>query len=116
MRLIKCLIIIQIIHVKFSKGIYNGWIGIILRILNESLVEAISAGMMIMKVEKDTFYFVINGASAMYSISFTKCICTHCSYLTLLHTTISLDTSMFADGQAYVSMSRATSWQNLDIR
>src|SRR4051794_32303201 len=35
--------------------------------------------------------------------------------LTLPHATISLDTSMFADGQAYVAMSRATSWQNLDI-
>jgi ATP-dependent DNA helicase PIF1 len=35
--------------------------------------------------------------------------------LTLPHSTISLDTSMFANGQAYVAMSRATSWQNLDI-
>ncbi len=35
--------------------------------------------------------------------------------LTLPHTTVSLDTSMFACGQAYVAMSRATSWQDLDI-
>ena len=35
--------------------------------------------------------------------------------LTLPHTTVSLDTSMFANGQAYVAMSRATSWHNLDI-
>ena len=51
----------------FSKGIYNGSIGVILRILNESLVEVIfpiSTGMVIMKVEKDTTYFVVNGGSA----------------------------------------------------
>src|ERR1041384_2037182 len=35
--------------------------------------------------------------------------------LTLPHTTVSLDTSMFANGQAYVAMSRATSLHNLDI-
>jgi len=35
--------------------------------------------------------------------------------LTLPHSTILLDTSMFANGQAYVAMSRATSWQILDI-
>ncbi len=35
--------------------------------------------------------------------------------LTLPHFTISLDTSMFANGQAYVAISRATLWQNLDI-
>jgi len=36
--------------------------------------------------------------------------------LTLSHTTISLDEQMFANGQAYVAMSRAKSWQNLEIR
>jgi ATP-dependent DNA helicase PIF1 len=35
--------------------------------------------------------------------------------LTLSHVTISLDSSMFACGQTYVAMSRATSWHNLDI-
>ena len=32
------------------------------------------------------------------------------------HATISLDEQMFANGQAYVAMSRATSWENLEIR
>ena len=36
--------------------------------------------------------------------------------LTLPHATISLDEQMFANGQAYVAMSRATSWQNIEIR
>ena len=36
--------------------------------------------------------------------------------ITLPHATISLDEQMFANGQAYVAMSRATSWENLEIR
>jgi len=106
----------------FSKGIYNGSIGVILRILNESLVEVIfpiSTGMVIMKVEKDTTYFVVNGGSArrtQFPLQNAFSLTVHKTQgLTLPHTTVSLDTSMFACGQAYVAMSRATSWQNLDI-
>src|SRR3954451_24776850 len=106
----------------FSKGIYNGSIGVILRVLNESLVEVvfpISTGMLIMKVEKDTSYFIINGASArrtQFPFQNAFALTVHKTQgLTLPHATISLDTSMFADGQAYIAMSRATSWQNLDI-
>src|SRR5436309_15852541 len=33
-----------------------------------------------------------------------------------LHATVSLDEQMFANGQAYVAMSRAKSWENLEIR
>jgi DNA replication protein DnaC len=106
----------------FSKGIYNGSIGIILKVLNDSLVEVVfpvSTGMVIMKVEKDTAYFVVNGGSArrtQFPLQNAFALTVHKTQgLTLPHTTISLDTSMFADGQAYVAMSRATSWQNLDI-
>jgi ATP-dependent DNA helicase PIF1 len=106
----------------FSKGIYNGSIGVILKILSESLVEVVfptSTGMIIMKIEKDTTYFVINEGSArctQFSLQNAFALIVHKTQgLTLPHTTISLDTSMFANGQAYVAMSRATSWQNLDI-
>jgi len=106
----------------FSKGIYNGSIGVVLRVLNESLVEVvfpISTGMVIMKVEKDTSYFVINGASArrtQFPLQNAFSLTVHKTQgLTLPHTTVSLDASMFACGQTYVAMSRATSWQNLDI-
>jgi len=106
----------------FSKGIYNGSIGVILRVLNESLVEVVfpvSTGMVIMKVEKDTSYFIINGAPArrtQFPLQNAFALTVHKTQgLTLPHATISLDTSMFANGQAYVAMSRATSWQNLDI-
>jgi ATP-dependent exoDNAse (exonuclease V) alpha subunit len=73
-----------------------------------------------MNVEKDTSYFVINGASSARRTQFPLqnafAFTVHKTQgLTLPHATISLDTSMFANGQAYVAMSRATSWQNLDI-
>ncbi|RHZ77143.1 hypothetical protein Glove_185g32 [Diversispora epigaea] len=35
--------------------------------------------------------------------------------LTLPHVTVSLDETIFADGQAYVALSRATSWNKLEI-
>ncbi|GBB84746.1 hypothetical protein RclHR1_11310003 [Rhizophagus clarus] len=105
--LIKCLTSIQIIRVK---------------VLNESLIEVvfpISTGMVIMKVEKDTAYFVINGSSArrtQFSLQNAFSLTVHKTQgLTLPHITVSLDTSMFAYGQTYVTMSRATSWQTLDI-
>ena len=72
-----------------------------------------------MKIEKDTAYFVVNGGSARWTkfpLQNAFALTVHKTQgLTLPHTTISLDTSMFANGQAYVGMNRATSWQNLDI-
>ena len=35
--------------------------------------------------------------------------------LTLPHTTLTIDENMFAPGQIYVAMSRASSWDQLDI-
>src|SRR3989337_2280872 len=85
----------------FSKGIYNGSIGVILRILNDSLVEVVfpvSTGMIIMKVEKDTTYFIVNGASArrtQFPLQNAFALTVHKTQgLTLPHSTISLDTSM----------------------
>ena len=50
----------------FSKGIYNGSIGVILKVLNESLVEVVFP-MVIMKIEKDTAYFIVNGGPARHT-------------------------------------------------
>jgi len=106
----------------FSKEIYNGSTDVILKVLNESLVEVvfpILTGMVIMKVEKDTVHFIVNGDSArhiQFPLQNAFALTVHKTQgLTLPHSTISLDTSMFANGQAYVAMNRATSWQNLDI-
>ena len=97
-------------------------IGVLLRVLNDSLVEValpVSTGMVIMKVEKDTVYFVVNGASArrtQFPLQNAFSLTVHKTQgLTLPHATVSLDASMFACGQTYVAMSKATSWQNLDI-
>ncbi|GBB85070.1 hypothetical protein RclHR1_11640008 [Rhizophagus clarus] len=58
---------VMFLNIKyFFKRVYNGSIGVVLRVLNESLIEvvfSISTGMVIMKVKKDTAYFVINGSS-----------------------------------------------------
>ena len=72
-----------------------------------------------MKVEKYTAYFIVNGDPArrtQFPLQNAFALTVHKTQgLTLPHATILLDTSMFANGQAYVAMSRATSWQNLDI-
>jgi ATP-dependent exoDNAse (exonuclease V) alpha subunit len=110
----------------FSKGIYNRSIGVVLRILNDSLVEVVfptSTGMVVMKIEKDTVthtaYFIVNGGAArctQFPLLNAFGLTIHKTQgLTLPHATVSLDTSMFAHGQSYVAMSRPISWQNLDI-
>jgi len=99
----------------FSKEIYNGSTDVILKVLNESLVEVvfpILTGMVIMKVEKDTVHFIVNGGSArrtQFPLQNAFALTVHKTQgLTLPHSTISLDTSMFANGQAYVAISKAT--------
>jgi ATP-dependent DNA helicase PIF1 len=64
-------------------------------------------------------YFVVNGSSprgTQFPLQDTFSLTVHKTQgLTLPHATISLDTSMFAYDQQYLTMSRATSRQNLDI-
>ena len=96
------------------------WLKVLM--LNESLIEVafpISTGMVIMRVEKDTAYFVVNGSLArctQFLLQNAFALTVHKTQgLTLPHTTVLLDTSMFANGQSYVAMSRVSSWQDLDI-
>ena len=71
-------------------------------------------------VEKITAYFNLNGAPAQrtqFPLQNAFALTVHKTQgLTLPHATVSLDEQMFADGQAYVAMSRATSWQNIEIQ
>ena len=71
-------------------------------------------------VEKITTYFNLNGAPAQrtqFPLQNAFALTVHKTQgLTLPHATISLDEQMFANGQTYVAMSRAKSWQNLEIR
>ena len=106
----------------FSKGIYNGSIGVILRILNESLIEVvfpISAGMVIMKVEKDTAYFVVNGGSArrtQFPLQNAFSLTVHKTQgLTLSKVVNSFDAGMCACGHAYTALSCTRRWKDVDI-
>ncbi|CAG8703810.1 3981_t:CDS:2, partial [Ambispora leptoticha] len=83
----------------FEHEICNGTVGIITKIINTENIEvtfSTSTTLTRIVVQKETSYFNING-------------------LTLPHATVSIDQGIFAPEQAYVAMSRATSWNNLDI-
>ena len=73
-----------------------------------------------MVVEKITTYFNLNGSPAQriqFPLQNAFALTVHKTQgLTLPHATVSLDEQRFANGQAYVAMSHAKSWQNLEIR
>ncbi|CAG8587566.1 2773_t:CDS:2, partial [Diversispora eburnea] len=70
-------------------------------------------------VQKETIYFNIDGKHAsrkQFPLQNAFALTAHkVQGLTLPHVTTSVDETLFAEGQAYVAMSRATSWQNLRI-
>ncbi len=107
----------------FSEELCNGSIGIITKLIDEDHVEVvfpINSGINQIVIEKTTAYFNFNGAPAQrtqFPLQNAFALTVHKTQgLTLSHATVSLDAQMFAVGQAYVAMSRATSWQNLEIR
>jgi PIF1-like helicase/helitron helicase-like protein len=100
----------------------NGSIGVITKLIDEDHIEVVfpvKSGINQIVVEKITAYFNLNGAPArrtQFPLQNAFALTVHKTQgLTLPHATISLDIQMFANGQAYVAMSRATSWQNLQI-
>ena len=107
----------------FNEKLCNGSIGIVTKLIDEHHIEVafpIDSGINQVIVEKITTYFDLNGAPAQrtqFPLQNAFALTVHKTQgLTLPHTTISLDEQMFANGQAYVAMSRATSWQNIEIR
>jgi len=107
----------------FSKELCNGSIGIITKLIDENHIEVVfpvKSGINQIIVEKITAYFNFNGSPAQqtqFPLQNAFALTVHKTQgLTLPHATVSLDEQMFAYGQSYVSMSRATSWQNLEIR
>ena len=106
-----------------DKGLCNGSIGVITKLIDENHIEVafpVKSGINQVIVEKITAYFNLNGAPAQriqFSLQNAFALTVHKTQgITLPHATISLDEQMFANGQAYVAMSRATSWENLEIR
>jgi ATP-dependent exoDNAse (exonuclease V) alpha subunit len=107
----------------FKEELCNGSIGIITKLIDENHIEVvfpINSGMNQIVVEKITAYFNMNGIPAQrtqFPLQNAFALTVHKTQgLTLPHATISLDEQMFANGQTYVAMSCAKSWQNLEIQ
>lgn len=107
----------------FNENLCNGSIGIVTKIIDEKQIVVmfpVNSGINEVTVEKITTYFNLNGAPAQrtqFPLQNAFALTVHKTQgLTLPHATISLDEQMFANGQAYVAMSHAKSWQNLEIR
>ena len=107
----------------FNEKLCNGSIGIVTKLIDNDNVEVtfpIDSGLNQVIVKKITTYFDLNGTPAQrmqFPLQNAFALTVHKTQgLTLPHATVSLDEQMFAKGQAYVAMSRATSWQNIEIR
>jgi hypothetical protein len=70
-------------------------------------------------IKKETIYFMLNCMPAkrtQFPLQNAFALTVHKTQgLTLPHITLSLDETIFAKGQAYVAMSRASSWNKLKI-
>src|SRR3989337_4279949 len=99
-------------HELFNEELSNRSICIITKLIDENHIEvafSINSGINQIIVEKITTYFNFNGAPA-YTTQFPfqnafPLTMHKMQSLTLPHATVSLDTQMFANGQAYVAMS-----------
>ena len=106
----------------FDDEICNGTIGIVTDVIDDTSVEVTfptftSINKVI--VQKETVYFEIDGKRAsrqQFPLQNAFALTAHkVQGLTLPHVTTSVDETVFAEGQVYVAMSRATSWTNLRI-
>ncbi len=106
----------------FNDNICNETIGIITKIINNTEIEIIfptftSINKVIVQIE--TTYFDINGKRALrqqLSLQNAFALTIHkIQGLTLPHVTISINNTIFAEVQVYVTMSCTTSWENLHI-
>src|SRR4051812_11743052 len=109
-------------NTQFKHGLYNGSIGVIMKICDQENVEVafpLTDGIKTFTIQKDTVFFTFNGMPAkrtQFPLQNAFALTVHKTQsVTLPHSTISLDESIFACGQAYVAMSRSPSWDKLDI-
>lgn len=106
----------------FDEEICNGTIGIVTRVVDDSVVEVTFPTFTCINrvmVRKETTYFDIDSKRAsrqQFPLQNAFALTAHkVQGLTLPHVTTSVDETVFAEGQVYVAMSRATSWDNLRI-
>jgi ATP-dependent exoDNAse (exonuclease V) alpha subunit len=106
----------------FEHSICNGTIGVVTKIVDDDNVEVAfptTSNIVKINVQKTTSYFNINGISAsrsQFPVQNAFALTVHKTQgLTLPHSTLTIDENMFAAGQIYVAMSRAPSWNSVDI-
>jgi len=106
----------------FEHNICNGTIGVVTKSIDHDNVEVTfptNENIVKINVQKTTVNFEINGVHAsrhQFPLQNAFALTVHKTQgLTLLHVTLTIDQNMFAPGQIYVAMSRAPSWDSLDI-
>ncbi|MDW3631959.1 MAG: hypothetical protein QOK71_11010 [Nitrososphaeraceae archaeon] len=106
----------------FEHNICNGTVGVITKCVDNDNVEVTfptSENIIKINVQKTTANFEINGIHAsrhQFPLQNAFALTVHKTQgLTLPHATLTIDQNMFAPGQIYVAMSRAPSWNSIDI-
>lgn len=110
-------------NTQFKHGLYNGSMGVVMKVHHdqESIEVAFPLinGIKTFTIQKDTAFFTYNGMPAkriQFPLQNAFALTVHKTQsLTIPHSTLSLDESIFANGQAYVAKSRSPSWDKLDI-
>jgi hypothetical protein len=106
----------------FEHDICNRTIGVVTKIVDDDNVKVAfptTNNIVKINVQRTTSYFNINGIPAsrcQFPIQNAFALTVHKTQgLTLPHSTLTIDENMFAAGQIYVAMSRAPSWNSMDI-
>src|SRR5207244_9764281 len=104
----------------FDEDICNGTVGVITRLADGENVKVTFPtfdSMVKIVVQKETSYFEIDGKRAsrkQFPLQDAFSLTVHKTQgLSLPHVTISIDENIFAEGQAYVALSRVGSLENL---
>ena len=103
--------------------ICNGSFGIIIDVdienNNVRVAFSVSSAIVDMAVSKQTSHFLINGVPAtrtQFPLHNAFTLTVHkCQGLTLPDVSLSLDSQIFTSGQAYVSLSRCSKWEDVKI-
>ncbi|GBC05190.1 hypothetical protein RclHR1_00610002 [Rhizophagus clarus] len=106
----------------YNNCIYNGSIGIITKIHDEKSIDVAfltKTGLTVITVNKTTDRFNYNSQPAsrqQFPIQNAFALTVHKTQaLILLNITISLDSQIFASGQAYMAISHAKTWDSLNL-
>jgi ATP-dependent DNA helicase PIF1 len=105
----------------FDRGICSGTTGVVTEVDDDAVRIAFSCDGAINDtiVRRVTHYFTLNGARAQrtqFPLQNAFALTIHKTQgSTLPHITVPLDEQMFANGQAYVALSRVPAWNRLAI-